>query len=70
MSEIQSVLFDRKKFDSETARTWLDKHNLKRLKRVDKTDKYLRYRIKSPRKYKGFITKQFDRGIKAIIGFK
>ena len=70
MSEIQSVLFSRKNWKSKDARKWLDKKKLKRMKKVDKTENYLRYRINDPKKYKRFITKSESNGIKLIIGFR
>jgi len=69
-SDIQSVIFDKKYYSCYTARKWLKKKNLKPIKRVDKTNKYLRYRINSPNKYKSFTTKSTNDNLKLIIGFK
>jgi len=68
-SNIQSVIFNKKYYTCTTARNWLKKKKLKPIKRVDKTDKYLRYRINSPSKYKSFTTKSTSDNLKLIIGF-
>ena len=44
-SKIQAVLFDNKKFNTKTARKKLTEMKLKPIKRVHKTEKFLRYRI-------------------------
>lgn len=68
-SHIQAVLFDKDRFDSKSARKWLSKNNLTAMKRVHKTDKYLRYRINDPKRYKRMRTKGIDNGVKFILGF-
>lgn len=70
MSELQAVLFPKKNFNTTQARKWLKDNDLKQLKRVDKTEHLLRYRITEPKKYKSFITKKIKKGILLVIGFK
>ena len=44
----QAVLFQKNEWTTENARKWLKEHNIIPLKRVHKTDQFLRYRIKIP----------------------
>ncbi len=69
-SRIQAVLFDRRVWNTRRARKWLDEKKMKRIKRVDVTNKFYRYRILSPLLFKRFITKKTKDGISLIIGFK
>lgn len=69
MSEIQSVIFNSKKFSTEKARAWLKSNGLKPIKRVDRTTNSIRYRIKSPGSFKRFITRKTKKGISFVIGF-
>lgn len=66
MSDIQSILFSKKYFDSTKARIWLKKHHYKPIKRVHITKSYLRYRLKTPDQG-NYITKRIEKGIKIII---
>ena len=66
-SKVQSLLFDKKKFDATTARKWLKKNNYKAIKRVHKTNKYLRYRIIKINKKHKYKTINFGKNIKAIV---
>lgn len=67
MSEIQAVLFDKRVWDTTRARAQLRKMNLVPIKRVDVTDRYLRYRISEP----GGVmrTKATSKGFSLIIKF-
>lgn len=47
-SKIQAVLFDNKKFNTTSARKKLKEMKLKPIKRVHKTENFLRYRIVEP----------------------
>lgn len=67
---IQAVIFDNKKWNTIQARIWLKKHKLKRIKHVDKTPNYLRYRLQSPKRFKSFATKKIKGNIMFILGFK
>lgn len=58
-SELHSVVFKvnpPNRWTTETARKWLDDHDIKRLKDVDKTKNSLRYRIVDPACFKSFST--------------
>lgn len=77
-SEIQSVLFDSRVFDTIKARQWLKKHKMNPIKRVDKMGNQLRYRMINPAKFKRFITlknlgtkfvRKQSEGIMFVIGF-
>ncbi len=67
---IQSVLFDKKKYTTTSARKWLIRHNLKPIKRVDKTKNLLRYRLEDPKKFKSFRTITLSANIKAVVGYQ
>ena len=68
MSEIQSILFHTSIYNAVLARKWMKVHSFYPIKRVDKTNTYLRYRITDPSKYSKFRTKQIVNGINVIIG--
>jgi len=70
-SQIQSVVFLRKKWNVTEARKWLKLHgNLKPIKAVDKNSTQLRFRLQNPKKFKRFITKKVKDDVLLIIGFK
>ena len=70
-STIQSVMFDNEIWNTTQARKWLKNNNLKPMKRVDKTENYLRYRMIDPSQFKKFriITLKGVKGIKFVLGF-
>jgi hypothetical protein len=65
---LQSVIFDKRYWDSIEASSWLRSHKLKPIKRVHKTHNYLRYRINEPMEFNRFITRNLGHGIKFIFG--
>lgn len=67
VSSIQSLIFDKDKFSLERAKEWAKKHDFKT--GVDEKEGTYRLRQKSPGKFKRFATKEFGKGIKAVIGF-
>ena len=70
MSQIQAVLFKKSKFNSSSeARKALKAMKIKPMKRVHITDKYYRYRINDPKKYKRMRIKK-GKDFDLIIGFK
>lgn len=69
MSEIQSVLFEKRYWNEIRSKQWLKDRNFKYYK-IDKTNQYLRYRQSNPEKYKYFRTIKIQPSIKAIVGFK
>jgi hypothetical protein len=64
---VQSILFDNNLYTTKQARQWLNKNNYKPIKRVHKTEKYLRYRIQLPQHNGKYIFKQINDGIKLIL---
>lgn len=54
-SEVQSVVFDSKKWDAETAKTWLKEHDMAHGK-VDETENSLRFRQQDPELFERFRT--------------
>jgi len=69
MSEVHTVLFDKKYHKPSDARIFLKDHGWKAIKKVHKTKNYLRYRLADPSKFKKFITKEITPSIKIVIGF-
>lgn len=67
---IQAILFDIKHFNTQQANNWLRRNNFKPIKRVHKTEQYLRYRIADPAGFKTFYTIDVTEGIRAIYGKK
>lgn len=65
---VHSIIFDNKLFSPTTARKWLTEHDYKPIKHVDKTSNYLRYRIRDPKLFKSFVTKEVTHGIKFVFG--
>lgn len=63
---IQAVLFDIKHWKTPDARRWLKNHNYKPIKKVHKTDKYLRYRLIEPNDKDKYRTLNFGKNIKVI----
>lgn len=76
-SQVQSVLFPRGDWTKDQAYKWLADHAYKAYK-LDKTDKYFRFRQSDPEKYDRFITKKItpssgkkkDDYIKIVIGYR
>jgi len=71
MSRVQSVLFNRKSWNTDMARVWLKQNDFKRLKKVDITRNFLRYRILDPRQFRTFRIKKLPNvDIEFVLGFK
>ena len=66
MSEVQSILFDNTKWLLKDALYWLQEHEIIPMK-IPETKKHHRFRIKNPKNYSHFITKN---GISLVVGFK
>lgn len=69
MSYIQAILFDDSLYDTKKALQWLRKHNYTPIKRVHRTNNYLRYRLVEPNDTDRYRTKKITDGIKFIIGY-
>lgn len=64
---VQSVMFNKKQYDSKKARSWLKKHDYHPIKRVHKTKNYLRYRIREPHDNSIYRIKKISKNIKFVI---
>jgi hypothetical protein len=64
---IQSVIFDKERYDMKDAFNFLKHHNLKNIKPPHITDKYIRMRIAMPH-FSQYVTKDLNNGVKLIIG--
>ena len=65
--QIQAILFNNTIFDTKKARKWLKTHNFQPIKKVHKTENYLRYRIIYPNKNYDYITKQLNNRIILVL---
>lgn len=66
--EVQAVLFNKDKWTSTKARTWLKKHDYKPIKRAHITKNEIRFRITEP-KYDDYRTiKLNNSGIELVLG--
>lgn len=65
---VHSILFNNKVYTTTTARKWLKEHNYSPIKRVDVTTNYLRYRIRDPKEFKSFVTKEITNDITFVFG--
>ena len=54
VSKIQAILFKKEFFNTKQANEFLKRHNFKKIKPFDITNKYIRYRLIQPN-YKRFI---------------
>lgn len=73
-SIIQSIIFNLHKWSVIKAAQWLQEHEYK-IKKIDITKNYLRFRQVSPttlkkKGYENYITKKIDNGIEFIIAVK
>lgn len=68
-TEVQSVLFDNKKFSTRQADSWLSSHGFKRTG-MEKTTNNIRFRQTSPKRYGKFATKEITPGVKFVFGIK
>jgi len=69
MSKVQSIIFDKKQWTSQSAHRWLHAHHTKPIKAAHETKHFLRYRLRNPEMFSRFITKKLPNGIDLIIGF-
>jgi hypothetical protein len=64
---IQSVIFDKDRYDIKDVYDFLKHHNIKPIKAPHITENYIRMRI-SPPNFSHYITKDLHNGVKIIIG--
>ena len=71
MSKLQSILFNKKKYTTISARKWLKNNDFQPIKRVHVTKNYLRYRLRHPYKNKQYriIDISKKKKIKAVLMF-
>ena len=67
MSKVQSVRFDTAFYDTDQARAWLKSHEYRPIKRVDKTEHWLRYRILKVVKGAKYRITRIGDGIQMVI---
>lgn len=65
--QTQSVLIPRNRFSLSTAKDWLVKNNYK-LKKVDITSNFFRFRQVAPSQIGNYYMKNLDNGVKLVIG--
>jgi len=66
MKQVQSVLIPRSKFSLLRAKDWILSNKYK-LKKVDITENYFRFRQETPSQYKSFRMKTLSDGIKLVL---
>lgn len=69
MSRVESVHFEKDYWTTTSARQWLKNHKLKPIKRVDKTGRYLRYRVREPKRFSRIRTIKTGKHLNLLIGF-
>jgi hypothetical protein len=68
--ELQSLMFDKKfYYNTGMARIYLKRHNLTPIKLPDITSHYRRFRLKDPKLYTKFVTKEVSTGVKGVYGY-
>ncbi len=68
MSEVQTIIFKKRYWTPERAKTWLIKHKYKATK-IDVEKNTYRFRQKNPQKYKRFTSKKIKPSIVMVFGF-
>ena len=68
-SEVQTLVFDKKRYTLTSAREWALKHNFVAPK-ADVTAKHIRLRQKAPGKYTRMRTITLKPGVRAVVGWK
>lgn len=63
---VQSILFDKDKYTKTKAKKWLKDHGFK-IKKIDETENYLRFRQRTPEPTKSYKTKRISIGIKFVL---
>lgn len=67
---VQAVLFNNEIYTALSARRWLKRHNFEPIKKVDKTTRFLRYRIVEPNDKDIYRFKHITDDIHFIIGIR
>lgn len=66
---LQAVLFNKKDWNAELAKIWLNKHHYVPIKMPHFTKHLIRFRLKDPKIFKRFITRKLGYGIELVIGY-
>jgi hypothetical protein len=69
-STLHSVIFNKAEWTLKKANDWLNRYEIKPIKLVDKTLNYLRFRVRDPKEFKNFFTKDLGNGVKIVLGTK
>jgi hypothetical protein len=69
MSEVQSVLFEKKYWTLRSAADWLVRHNLWQIKKVHETKNFYRFRLHEPKNYKRIRILKTKKHLGLLIGF-
>lgn len=67
--ETQSVLIPRDKFSLGKAKEWLISNKFK-LKKLDITSDFFRFRQQAPSRYKSYRMKTLPNGVKLVLGVR
>ena len=65
---LQSVMFEKDRWKTITARRWLKKNKYVPIRRVDRKGEHYLYRMNDPDEQLEYITKDLGEGIKMIMG--
>ena len=68
MSDIQSVIIDKRLFSLAQAINYINLHGYK-LKKIDETANYYRFRQLDPELFKKYFIKDLHNGVKLVVGF-
>lgn len=68
-SIVQAVIFDKTKWNTEQARQFLQRHEMKPIKRVHITKNYYRYRLVEPNSDRPHKLKEITDGVKLVLEF-
>ena len=70
-TEVQSVVFDRKKWNLKDAKAWVKDNGYKaiyRNKPIDITDTQYRFRQTPPDKYQSYVSKKLKNNVLLVLG--
>lgn len=68
MSDIQSVIIDKRSFSLAQAINYINLHGYK-LKKIDETANYYRFRQLDPELFKKYFIKDLHNGVKLVVGY-
>lgn len=68
MSNVQSVIIDKRFYSFQQAVNYITQHGYK-LKKVDETKNFYRFRQFSPKKFDKYYVKDLKNNVKLVIGY-